>query len=106
MKILIAEDSRVSRRLLEALLQKWGYEVLSTSDGNEAWKALQAEGAPQLAVLDWMMPGMDGAEICRRIRQQNSAEPTYIILLTARGRSEDIVAGRIPKPACMSCSPA
>lgn len=93
MKILIAEDSRISRRLLEALLQKWGYEVLSTSDGNEAWTALQAEGAPQLAVLDWMMPGMDGTEICRRIRQQSSPEPTYIILLTARTRRKDIVAG-------------
>jgi len=92
-KILAAEDDRTSRLLLESVLKKWGYEVVSACDGNEAWAALQAEDAPRLAVLDWMMPGMDGIEICRKVRAQDERHPTYIILLTALGRKEDIVQG-------------
>lgn len=93
MKILIAEDDPVSRRLLEAKLIKWGYEVLVTCDGGEAWTALQEEDAPRLAILDWMMPGMDGVEICRRVRQALDAPYTYIILLTALHREVDLVTG-------------
>ena len=93
MKILIAEDDNTSRKLLDALLKKWDYEVVSTSNGDEAWAALQAKDAPRLAILDWMMPGKDGAEICRNVRQLEDHNPTYIILLTALGRKEDIVSG-------------
>ena len=75
MKILIAEDDFTSRKLLEALLKKWDYEVLSTSNGEEAWAALQAKDAPRLAILDWMMPGKDGAEICRDVRQLEDHYP-------------------------------
>jgi two-component system cell cycle response regulator len=92
-KILIAEDDPVSRRLLEAKLTRWGYEVIVTRDGNEAWQALQAVDAPRLAVLDWMMPGMDGADLCREIRKGLKEPYTYIILLTTLRGEEDIVAG-------------
>ena len=68
MKVLIAEDDMVSRRLLEATLVKWGYEVVVTCDGTAAWEVLQGVDAPPLAILDWMMPGMDGTEVCRRVR--------------------------------------
>jgi phosphoserine phosphatase RsbU/P len=91
MRVLIAEDDRVSRRLLEANLRNWGHEVLERGDGAAAWEALQAEDAPALAIMDWMMPGLDGVEICRRARRRAGARPLYIILLTARTRPEDIV---------------
>ncbi|MCD6570617.1 MAG: response regulator [Deltaproteobacteria bacterium] len=93
MEVLIAEDNPTSRKLLETLLNKWGYEVISASDGNEAWKALQGQEAPKLAILDWMMPGMDGVEICRRVRQKEESISMYIILLTAKDHKEDIVLG-------------
>ncbi len=93
MKILIAEDDETSRVVLGTLLKKWGHEVISTSDGDEAWAALQAEDSPCLAILDWMMPGKDGPELCRRVREMNRMNPMYIILLTALGRKEDIVTG-------------
>jgi DNA-binding response OmpR family regulator len=93
MKILIAEDDLTSRRMLETRLVKWGYEVIVTCDGNEARKELQREDAPQLAILDWMMPGMDGVEVCSRVREMESESHIYIILLTAKDRKEDLVAG-------------
>jgi len=93
MKILIAEDNDISRRILEAVLVKWSYEVTSASDGNEAWEKLQEKDAPRLMVLDWMMPGINGVEICRRMRQIDVVEPMYIILLTARDNKNDIVEG-------------
>lgn len=93
MKILIAEDEPVSRRIIQSLLVKWGYEVVVTHNGVEAWEALQSEEAPSLVILDWMMPGMDGAEVCRRVRQADRLKPIYIILLTAKDRKEDLVVG-------------
>jgi len=93
MRILIAEDDITSRRMLEALLVKWNYEVVVTSDGNVAWQILQAQDGPPLAILDWMMPGKDGVEICRRIRESPQSGPRYIILLTSKGRKEDVVSG-------------
>jgi len=93
MKVLIAEDDPVSRRVLEATLAKCGYHVVVTCDGVAAWQELKSEDAPKLAILDWMMPGMDGLEVCRKVRESPDHRPTYIILLTARGRREDIVAG-------------
>ena len=107
MRILIAEDDLVSRRVLECSLVKWGYDVLAFSDGVEACQALQREEAPKLAILDWMMPKMDGVQICRELRQDPHLQSIYIILLTAKGRSEDVVAGLqagaddyITKPFC------
>ena len=93
MKILIAEDDQVSRRVLEAHLGKWGYQVLSARDGNEAWQILQSADAPRLAILDWMMPGMDGIELCRKVRQEGHEPYTYIILLTALSGEENLCTG-------------
>src|SRR2546425_279972 len=93
MKILIAEDDPVSRCFLEVTLVKWGYEVIATCDGNQAWEAFQCE-APAIAILDWMMPGIDGIEVCRRVRAFESPMlPTYLIMLTAKSETLDIVAG-------------
>ena len=93
MKILIAEDDPVSRRLLEATLEKFGYEVVVAADGAEAWTALQRNDAPRLAILDWMMPELDGLEICRRMREIATSTPPYLILLTAKAERGDVVAG-------------
>jgi CheY-like chemotaxis protein len=93
MKILIAEDDSVSRLVLEATLKKFGHEVLVVADGLQAWAALQRADAPALAILDWMMPGMDGVEICRRVREISTATPPYLILLTAKSEKADVVAG-------------
>jgi len=90
MRILIAEDDRVSRRLLETCLRKWGHEVQEVADGAAALERLQQEDAPNLAIVDWMMPGIDGVEVCRRARGRPVTRPLYIILLTARTAPEDI----------------
>src|SRR5215211_3230467 len=91
MKILIAEDDAVSRRVLEATLVKLGHEVSAFSDGETACSVLVEPGAPGLAILDWMMPGMDGVEVCRRARAAGST--AYLILLTAKGTKGDIAEG-------------
>lgn len=93
MKVLVAEDDNVSRLMLEAALEKWGYNVVVVADGVEAWRVLQREDAPKLAILDWMMPGMDGLEICRKLREAPLTRPAYIILLTARDSRDDVVLG-------------
>jgi phosphoserine phosphatase RsbU/P len=93
MKVLIAEDDPVSRRLLQAALIKWGYDVTVTSNGREAWEALQTREVPSLLVLDWLMPEMDGVEVCRQARQVPALKSAYILLLTSRGSKEDIVKG-------------
>ncbi len=93
MKILVAEDQAVSRHILVANLRKWGYDVTAVEDGTQAWEALQPEDAPRLAILDWLMPGMDGIEICRHIRQSPQRRPIYLVLLTARRGPEDKVTG-------------
>jgi two-component system, cell cycle response regulator len=93
MKILIAEDDHVSRRLLEAHLGKWGYQVVAARDGDEAWAILSAPDAPRLAILDWMMPGMDGTELCTRVRKEGQEPYTYLILLTALSGEENLCIG-------------
>ena len=93
MKILIAEDDLTSRRILEAILKKWEYEVVSVQDGTEAWKAVEASDPPPLFILDWMMPGMNGVEFCREIRRIKPPTPPYIILLTSKRQREEVVEG-------------
>ena len=95
MRILIAEDDVTSRLILENMLTKWGYDVVSATDGNDAWKKLQEEDSPKLVILDWMMPGMEGTEICRKIRENSKSEDqyTYVTLLTAKESKENIVTG-------------
>jgi two-component system cell cycle response regulator len=91
MKVLIAEDEPISRHLVQKMLIQWGYDVVPAKDGEEAWWILQREDAPKLAILDWMMPGMDGVQICREVRKQNWEHYTYILLLTAKSQKQDLV---------------
>jgi two-component system, cell cycle response regulator len=93
MKILIADDSIISRHLLEATLRKWGYDVIVACDGIEAWDELQKDDGPSIAILDWVMPGLTGPEVCRLVRQ-NAREPyTYLLLLTSKSSKEDLIEG-------------
>jgi diguanylate cyclase (GGDEF)-like protein len=94
LRILIAEDETVSRRVLKTTLESWGHEVLDVCDGRAALEVLQTAGAPKLAILDLSMPEMDGITVCRRLREQADDErPVYIIMLTARSSKRDVVAG-------------
>ena len=96
MSILVAEDDSVTRRLLESTLGRLGWDVIPTADGTAAWHALETlrgKDAPELVILDWMMPGMDGIEICRKLRTTPGFELIYIILLTSRGEKEDLAMG-------------
>jgi DNA-binding response OmpR family regulator len=103
--MLVADDDPVLRRLAQATLQRAGYTVQATGDGEAALRALQGSDPPLLAVLDWIMPGMYGVEICRQLRAGPMAIRPYVILLTSKRRSQDIVEGLaagaddyIPKP--------
>jgi CheY-like chemotaxis protein len=91
--VLIAEDDRVTRRMLEVMLGEWGYETVSVGDGLAAWEALRAQDRPALALLDWLMPGLDGVEVCRRARALPTRLPPYLVLLTVRHSRQDVVAG-------------
>lgn len=93
MRILVAEDEITFRHMLKTFLTKWGYQVVVVSDGLEAWKILQEEDRPRLAILDWMMPSMDGVEICRAIRERKSGPYLYLLLLTSRDQKQDVVEG-------------
>lgn len=95
MKVLVAEDDKTSRKLISLMLTKWGFDAVIAKDGREAWDILQQDNHPQLLILDWMMPYLDGAQICRKIREngrQGECYP-YVILLTARSSKEHIVEG-------------
>jgi DNA-binding response OmpR family regulator len=93
MKILIAEDDITSRLMLEAIIKKWSFEVISVDNGLKAWKFLQQQDVPPIAILDWEMPGMNGPELCKRIKLLDRKNLIYIILLTGRNSKEDIVSG-------------
>ena len=93
MKILIAEDEPVSRRLLQSSLERWGYNVVVAKDGTEATEILLAPDAPKMALLDWLMPGVDGIQLCRNIRRNKPEPYTYILLLTGRRAQGDVIRG-------------
>jgi DNA-binding response OmpR family regulator len=94
MKVLLAEDDLVSMKMMTALLENWGYQVIAAKDGARAWEVLQRDDAPSLAVVDWQMPGMNGDELCRLARAELPDRPLYILLVTARNtRTEDKVSG-------------
>jgi CheY-like chemotaxis protein len=93
MKILVADDHAESCRLLGLILENLGYEVVMANDGLRAWELLQGPEAPRLAILDWMMPGVDGVTLCRQLRESLGGTSFYLILLTGRGEKEDLVAG-------------
>ena len=96
MKILVAEDDAVTRKLIAVTLQRLGWDVIEAEDGSAAWQAfetLKGKDAPELAVIDWMMPGVEGIEICRRLRTTPGFELIYVILVTSRGGKEDLSYG-------------
>ncbi len=91
--VLIAEDDPIFRRILQSWLQRWDYGVTAVDNGLDAWNALQREDAPQMVILDWMMPGMDGIELCHKIRSRGQSPYRYVLLLTAKDDKQDVVAG-------------
>jgi len=92
LRILLAEDSAIYRRLIEDEFQEWGFEYLLAKDGKEAWKLLNTPQAPRIALLDWVLPDIDGTEICRRLRQRpKEGSYTYIILLTAKSKRQEML---------------
>lgn len=93
MKVLIADDDALSRKILQDALLEWGYDIVVARDGKEAWTILERADRPNMAVLDWMMPGMYGVEICSRLRTLNLTNYIYVILLTAKNKREDIIKG-------------
>jgi diguanylate cyclase (GGDEF)-like protein len=93
MRILIAEDDFTSRTVLTGVLKKHGHEILATENGAAAWQAMQQHDAPRLAILDWMMPEIDGVEVCRLIRTLETDQPPYLIILTAKTEKADIIVG-------------
>jgi len=93
MEILIAEDDVTSRLILESIIKKWSFEVISVDNGLAAWEILQRKNVPPIALLDWEMPGIDGLDLCRRVKLLDRENPLYTILLTGRDSKEDIVTG-------------
>ncbi len=93
MQVLIAEDDRVTGEILARTLQRWNYETTLVSNGEEAWTLLRAATLPTLAVLDWMMPGLDGPDVCRRVRAELPLANMYLLLVTAREGRGDVIAG-------------
>ena len=93
MKILLAEDSKVYRALIEDLLKDWGFDLVVAENGEQAWEILRQPDGPRLALLDWMLPGIDGLELCQRIRAMpTSGRYIYTLLLTARDKKADLIA--------------
>src|SRR6185437_1762841 len=107
MRILVADDDAISRRMMEKMLQTSGYEVVAAEDGLKAVSQLTTKGGPRLALIDWMMPELDGPALCRQIRSRHDQPYVYIILLTSRESTEDVVVGLeagaddyLTKPCC------
>ena len=92
-KVLVAEDEYTTRLMIQVCLEKWGYRVDSVADGKEAWKLLNKENSPEVAILDWEMPELDGLELCRRIKALDRESPIHVIMLTARDTKRDILQG-------------
>jgi len=107
MKILIADDDPVSLLFLQDALEDWGYDVAAVSDGRTACSVLQAGEGPMMAVLDWMMPGMDGLDICRAVRDTVHDRYVYIVMLTSRSDTAHIVEAMNAGADCRcACAPA
>ena len=91
--VLVAEDDPMFRKILKSWLENWGYRVIVADDGTAAWNILQQERPPELLILDWVMPGIDGLQLCRRIRERQTTPYQYILLITAKDDAEDVVTG-------------
>jgi phosphoserine phosphatase RsbU/P len=93
MRALVADDDRITAVILSGALRQQGFEVAMVHDGTAAWERITGDTAPSLAIIDWMMPGVDGPELCRRVRREASRAHMYLILLTSRAGRGDVVAG-------------
>jgi sigma-B regulation protein RsbU (phosphoserine phosphatase) len=93
MRILIADDDRMSTTMLSRSVERWGFEAVVAHDGAAAWEHITGAAPPELAIVDWMMPGIDGIELCRRLRATPLPTPVYVILLTSRTSRQDLIAG-------------
>jgi two-component system cell cycle response regulator len=93
MKVILADDDAVTRHLLQVSLTRWGYDVEAFADGRAAWAFLDAATEPTLVILDWMMPGLDGLDVCRRLRAQAREPYVYVLMITGRADRKDIVEG-------------
>lgn len=93
MHILIADDDQTSRIVLASVLRKHGHDVIEARDGGETLAVLARDDAPRIAIIDWMMPEVDGLEVCRRVHASKPDRPPYLIMLTTRGGKDDISAG-------------
>ncbi len=91
MQVLIADDDPVYQTLLQDLLTEWGYDIVVVGDGAAAWREIQGDNPPSVAILDWLMPGLDGFELCQRIRADETRQDTYIIILTGGRQKEEII---------------
>jgi len=91
--ILLAEDDPIFRHVIATWLEKWGYKVIRAENGQQAWSILQQDAAPQMLILDWMMPEIDGVELCERLRDRGAGSYRYVLLVTARDNKDDVVAG-------------
>jgi len=91
--VLVAEDDPMFRRILKSWLENWGYQLIMVDDGTQAWEVLQQEPQPELLILDWVMPGIDGPEICHRVRARQRTPYQYVLLVTSRDGTADVVAG-------------
>lgn len=92
-RVLVAEDDAMFRRILQSWLENWGYQVTLAGDGARAWEILQRDFPPQLLILDWMMPAINGLELCRKVRERNQVPYQYILLATAKDGKQDLVTG-------------
>src|SRR5690349_16024875 len=91
--VLVADDDAVSRTMLESCVRKWGFNVITAKDGGEAWQQLQQAEPPSLIILDWMMPGFSGVELCRKLRARKTGVYPYILLLTSKDGKQDLIEG-------------
>jgi diguanylate cyclase (GGDEF)-like protein len=91
--VLVADDDAMFRRILQTWIEGWGYRAIIAEDGAQAWSILQQENPPELLILDWVMPGIDGTELCRRIREQQRSTYPYILLATGKDDKQDVVTG-------------
>jgi len=92
MRVLVAEDDAVSRKILEASLRRWGHDVIAVDNGDDAWRILTGDDPPRIAVIDWMMPGLDGPEVCEQLRKRENQPFTFVLILTAKDNTNDIVS--------------
>jgi diguanylate cyclase (GGDEF)-like protein len=93
LRVIVAEDDASSRHLVQHFLKQWGFDSNVASDGNQAWDLLQSKDVPTIAIFDWVMPGLEGVELCRKVRRLSRQHYTYVLLLTSKTEKQDVIEG-------------